>query len=192
VASLATQADAARYGYSLTAGEEEALLARASARIRRAAGKQISSVTSTATLDVSVTTDQGGRVLLPGGPATAVTAVAHTADDGGAAITGWRWNKYDKISYLPTWADQVVVTWTHGFTTLPEELVELVCSVAQRLGTSDSSTGMEAGIRSESIDDYSVTYAAEAREDASGLLPGEQSQLARILGTPTAFVVRPK
>ncbi|MCC5574479.1 hypothetical protein IMZ11_02335 [Microtetraspora sp. AC03309] len=180
-------ADAARLGYSLTAGEEEALLARASARIRREAGQQISSITSTVTLDV-----HGGRVLLPGGPVTAVASVAHTAADGGAAITGWRWNGYDKVYQLPPCAQQVAVTYTHGFVTVPDELVELVCSVAQRLGTSDGATGMEAGIRSESIDDYSVTYASEAREDASSLLPGEVQSLRSVLGTPTAFVVSPK
>lgn len=184
--TLATRADAARLGYSLTSGEEESLLARASARIRRAAGKPITSLTSTVTLDV-----RNGRLLLPGGPVTAVASVTLTADDGGTTVTGWRWNHYDKVHCLPC-VDQVVVTFTHGFVTLPDELVELVCSVAQRLGTADSSTGMEAGIRSESIDDYAVTYASEAREDAAGLLPGERDELARLLGTPTAFVVAAK
>jgi hypothetical protein len=186
---LATQADAHRLGYTLESGREESLLARASARIRRAAGKHITSITSTVRVDV-----ENCRALLPGGPVTAVSAVAYTADDGGTAITGWRWNGYDKIErlWLKPCATQVNVTYTHGLTSIPDELAELVCSVAQRLGPEDTATGMTAGIRSESIDDYSVTYAAEAREDAGSLLPGEERQLARILGTPTAFVVRVK
>lgn len=188
---LASQADAVRLGYILEAGRESELLARASARIRRAAGQQITSITSTVRVDV-----ENEKAHLPGGPVTAVSAVAHTADDGGAAITGWRWNGYNTITnlWLKPCAMQVNVTFTHGFVSSPDELVELVCSVAQRLGGEGEETGMAVGVRSEteSIDDYShsVTYAAEAREDAGSLLPGEEKELAKILGRPTAFVVK--
>ena len=183
---LASQADAARLGYTLESGRESELLARASARIRRAAGQHITSITSTVRVDV-----ERGRAILPGGPVTAVASVAYTADDGGDEITGWRWNGYDTITglWLKPGATQADATYTHGFVHSPDALVELVCSVAQRLGTADSATGMAAGIRSESIDDYSVTYASEARVDAATLLPGELDALAQILGRPTVHVV---
>lgn len=187
MAALATLPDAIRLGYTLTAGQEESLLARASARIRRVAGQQISSTTST----VRYTVENGSATLLSP-PITAVTTVAKVAEDGGATLTGWRWDHGVRIHRIP-WYGQVNITYTHGFTTMPDELVELVCSVAARLGASSTTTGMEAGVRSEAIDDYSVTYAAEALKIASDLLEGEKESLQQILGSPpTAYVVRVK
>lgn len=185
---LASPADAARLGYSLPEGREMEFLARASARLRREAGRPISSTTSTVRRRV-----EGGTVLLPGGPITAVSTVARLAEDGGATLTGWRWDGMEHIHGIPLWCGDVNVTWTHGFATVPDELLELVCSLAVRLSATEEAAGMEAGIRSESIDDYTVTYAAEAVESASGLLPGEASQLAAFLGSvPGAYVVRPR
>lgn len=185
---LASPADAARLGYALPAGEEMEMLARASARLRREAGRPISSTTSTIRRRV-----EGGRVMLPGGPITAVSTVARLAEDGGATLTGWRWDGMEHIHCVPLWCGDVDVTYTHGFAMLPDELLELVCAVAVRLSATDDAAGMEAGIRSESIDDYSVTYAAEAVQTASGLLPGECDQLAAFLGSsPGAYVVRPR
>ena len=185
---LASPADAARLGYTLPEGREMEMLARASARLRRGAGRPISSTTSTVRRRV-----EGGKVTLPGGPITAVSAIARLAEDGGATLTGWRWDGYEHIHCIPLWCGDVNVTYVHGFATLPDELLELVCSVAVRLSATDDAAGMEAGIRSETIDDYSVTYAAEAVETASGLLPGEEDELAKFLGSsPGAFVVRPR
>jgi hypothetical protein len=185
MASLASLADVVRFGYSLPSGEEEALLARASARIRRAAGQQITSTESTVRLPVNC-----GAVTLPGPPITAVSAVERVAEDGGAAVMGWKWGSGDKVTNVSVWGD-VMVTYTHGFPDIPEELVELVCSVAARLGNTPNSGGMEAGIRSEAIDDYTVTFASEALELASGLLPGEETALSRVIGDPpTAYMVR--
>lgn len=185
---LASPADAARLGYTLPAGEEMEKLARASARLRREAGRPISSTTSTVRRRV-----EGGSVMLPGGPITAVSTVVRLAEDGGATLTGWRWDGMEHIHCIPLWCGDVNVTWTHGFATLPDELLELVCSVAVRLSATEDAAGMEAGIRSEQIDDYSVTYAAEAVQTASGLLPGECEQLAAFLGSnPGAYVVRPR
>lgn|SRR5574341_749648 len=198
--SLATVADAVRFGYTLPSGQEESALARASARLRRAAGQQISSTTSTVRLRV-----EDGTILLPGPPITAVASVVRLAEDGGAAVTGWRWDGRERVNGVSVWPTtstvwpywclpvDVNVTYTHGLVTLSDELVELVCSVAARVGASSTATGMEAGVRSEQIDDYSVTYSAEAREDAAGLLPGERAALHALLGAPpSAVVVRPR
>lgn len=185
---LASIADAARLGYTLPAGREMEMLARASARLRRAAGRPISSTTSTVRRRV-----EGGTVTLPGGPITAVSAVVRLAEDGGATLTGWRWDGMEHIHCIPLWCGDVNVTYVHGFATLPDELLDLVCSVAVRLSATEDAAGMEAGIRSEQIDDYSVTYAAEAVQTAGGLLPGECEQLAAFLGSsPGAYVVRPR
>ncbi|MGA4989874.1 hypothetical protein [Nonomuraea bangladeshensis] len=185
---LASPADAARLGYSLPEGREMEFLARASARLRREAGRPISSTISTVRRRV-----EGGTVLLPGGPITAVATVTRLAEDGGATLTGWRWDGMEHIHCIPLWCGDVNVTYTHGLAVIPDELLDLVCSIASRLSATDDAAGMEAGIRSESIDDYQVTYAAEAVETASGLLPGEASQLAGFLGSaPGAYVVRPR
>ncbi|MFF4417089.1 hypothetical protein ACFYY8_31600 [Streptosporangium sp. NPDC001559] len=128
-----------------------------------------------------------------------MSAVTWLAEDGGDAVTGWRWDGREHILNVPqrhisgwscAWRD-VNVTHTHGFVTIPDELLDLVCSVAMRLGSVPSSGGMEAGVRSETIDDYSVTYAAEVVTHASGLLPGEEESLRAWLGSaPGAYVVR--
>lgn len=180
---LASPADAARLGYTLPAGQEMEKLASASARIRRAAGQQITRTTSTVRL-----TSWRGHVVLPSPPVTAVTQVQQVNRDGSTTtVTGWLWDGYDRVTGV---CGDVIVTYTHGYDPIPDELLDLVCSVAARLGTTPSGGGMEAGIRSESIDDYSVTYAAESLTVASGLLEGEIASLHSILGSPpTAYVV---
>lgn len=189
MAALATVADAARFGYTLPEGRESELLERASVRIRRAAGQQISETTSTVRLRVD-----GGVVTLPGPPVSAVTSVAKLAADGGTTLTGWRWDGYDRITCV-SWCYDVNVLYVHGFSPVPDELTELVCSVAARIGSTPTSGGMDVGIRSESktIDDYThaVTYATDTLESASGLLEGEECQLRAFLGEPpSAYMVR--
>ncbi len=187
MAALASLPDAIRLGYTLTPGQEESLLLRASARIRRVAGHPISSTTSTVRYTV-----EDGSVTLLSPPITAVTTVAKLAEDGGTTLTGWRWYGGTRIGSIGWWG-QVNVTYTHGFTVISDELKDLVCSVAARLGASPGASGMEAGVRSESIDDYSVTYAGEALKIAADLLDGEKTALQQILGSPpSAYVVRVK
>lgn len=184
--SLATVADAAFYGYALPDADAVTWLARASVRVRRAAGFQVTSATTTVQLEV-----QDREIHLPSPPVTAVTSVAavHQDDTTTPLARGalWRWNKGEIIS-LHTAVEIVEIVYTHGFVTSPDELIELVCSVAVRL--SNTPIGMEAGVRSVTIDDYSRTFAAEAREDASVLLPGERIALDQILAVPTVHSVR--
>lgn len=184
--SLATVADAAYYGYVLPDADAVTWLARASVRIRRAAGFQITSAQSTVRLP-----PDDGLVKLPSPPVTAVASVSRVDDDGTVtALTqgrDWIWDSAETIT-LRTPAHLTEVLYTHGFTTVPDELVDLTCSVAVRL--SNAPIGMEAGIRSVTIDDYSRTFAAEARDDAAVLLPGERQALNQILAVPTVHVVR--
>jgi hypothetical protein len=180
---LASPADAARLGYTLKEGAEMEMLARASARIRREAGQQISQTTSTVRL-----TSWRGHVTLPSPPVSAVATVERVLYDGTSeTYTGWLFDGHNRVNRV---CGDVIVTYTHGWDPIPDELLELVCSVASRLGATPDGGGMEAGIRSESIDDYSVTYAAESLAMASGLLEGEIASLRSILGSPpTAYVV---
>jgi hypothetical protein len=184
--SLATVADAAFYGYELPDDTAVTWLARASIRVRRAAGQLITSTTSTLQLTV-----EDWELQLPSPPITAVASVGAVAFDGTvtALVQGkdWAWNGAEVITFR-TCLDRAEVVFTHGFTTVPDELIDLVCSVAVRL--SNTPVGMEAGIRSVTIDDYSRTFAAEAREDAAVLLPGERTALNQILAVPSVYVVR--
>lgn len=184
--SLATVADAQYYGYTLPDDTAAAWLARASVRVRRAAGQSITSVTSTLQMPVEY-----AELQLPGAPITAVASVSSVEADGTvtALVQGkdWAWDGQETITFH-TAVYRAEVVFTHGFVTVPDELVDLVCSVALRL--SNTPVGMEAGIRSVTIDDYSRTFAAESRLDASVLIPGELVALNQILAVPSAFVVR--
>lgn len=185
-APLATQADAVAYGYTLPTSNADAWLARASVRIRRAAGWDINSASATVRLPV-----EHKEIALPSPPVTAVTAVSSVGRDGTATLLDpvkqWWWDGAETVA-LGIRVERAEVIYTHGFPTIPDALIELTCSVAQRLA--NTPVGMEAGIRSVTIDDYSRTFAAEARIDAARLLPGEQDALDDILAVPTVWVVK--
>lgn len=186
--ALATAADATAYGYTLPAGAEDTLLSRASVRIRRAAGWAINATTTTFRAPVEY-----DEVRLPSPPVTAVTTVSSVARDGTVTALDptkdWTWDGAETICLL-TYVETAEIVYTHGFDPIPDELIELTCSVAQRLA--NTPVGMDAGIRSVTIDDYSRTFAAEARHDAAGLLPGEKDALDDILAVPSVWVVKSK
>lgn len=56
---------------------------------------------------------------------------------------------------LGVWAPRVQVTYSHGYTTIPDDVVALTLDVAQALYTNPQ------GLRSMTIDDYSETRATE-------------------------------
>lgn len=184
--ALATPADATAYGYTLPVDAEDTWLSRASVRIRRAAGWAITATTTT--FRVLVEYDE---VRLPSPPVTAVTTVSSVDRDGTVTVLDptkdWSWDGAETVSLL-TYVEKAEVVYTHGFAPIPDELIELTCSVAERLA--NSPVGMEAGIRSVTIDDYSRTFAAEARTDAASLLPGEKDALDDILAVPSVWVVK--
>ncbi|MEV0382416.1 hypothetical protein [Nonomuraea sp. NPDC050643] len=65
-------------------------------------------------------------------------------------LQGWPWNRN-----LGVWAPKVRLTYSHGYTTIPDDIVDIVLELA-----TVNVTNVE-GLRSESIDDYSRTYATE-------------------------------
>jgi hypothetical protein len=73
----------------------------------------------------------------------------------------WWWNNtqrlmgYPRTRPLGVWAHRVQVTYSHGYTTIPDDVVSLVLDAASVLY--DNPTGL----RSLSIDDYTETKAAE-------------------------------
>lgn len=180
---LATDADAVSYGYTLPEASAGVLLARASVRIRRAAGQPITP--SIVTLQVPV---EGGLVELPAPPVLEVQTVQAVAEDGTlTTVTSWWWDG-EHLHLTTCLAHRVQVTYRRGWEPLPDGVVELACSVADRLA--NTPRGMEVGVRQRSIDDYSETYAAEATQSAGDLLPGELTALQRELGGRCVWVVK--
>lgn len=182
---LATQADAATWGYTLPPATADGLLNRASVRIRRTAGQPITPSTVTLQLDA-----EDGAVTLPAPPVVAVQQVQAVAADGTlTTVTGWVWDG-ERIRLPDPCTARVQVTYQRGWAVVPDGVVELTCQVAQRLADTPT-TGMATGIRSEQIEDYSVTYAVEQLDAAGDLLPGERTALADALGlVPTVWVVK--
>jgi hypothetical protein len=180
---LATQADATLYGYTLPADRADELLARASVRIRRAAGQPITP--STVTIQLAV---EGSTLELPAPPVLGVQTVSAVARDGTlTALTGWWWDgEHLNLPDCETARAQVV--YQRGWAVTPDGVVELTCQVADRL--SDTPRGMEVGIRERAIDDYREVYAAEAVQAAGDLLAGELTALQRELGPRCVWVVK--
>lgn len=65
-------------------------------------------------------------------------------------LMGWPWMRPQGI-----WAQRVRVTYSHGYTEVPDDILDVVLDLAQMSMTNPQ------GLRSESIDDYSRTFAAE-------------------------------
>lgn len=173
--ALATQADLTRFGYP-TPENADALLLRASARVRLAAGHQnVNAGQSTVTLPIP---RHESSVRLWQFPVTSVDSV--TLDDG-AALTSDDYQLVGQELFLyrhARWCRSVTVTYSYGWTTPPDELVELVCSVATRL--SGTRPDRDPAIQAKTVGDVSETYNPAALDTVSGLLPGEEATLRRI------------
>jgi hypothetical protein len=175
---LATQADASAWGYTLPPASADALLNRASVRIRRAAGQPITPSTVTIQLDAD-----HGTVTVPAPPVITVQQVQAVDPDDGTltTMTGWWWDG-DRLHLPDCRTPRVQVTYQRGWTVVPDGIVELTCQVANRLALTPA--GMDVGVRSRTIEDYSETFAVEQLDVAGDLLPGELTALGRELGDP--------
>ena len=160
---LASVADAADFGLTVT----EASLRRASARIRGHIRQQVTYGTSTTILPES---DR----RLPERPVVSVESV--TGEDGAALVEGIDWELIgDRIN--TTARSRLTVTYTHGLDVLPDELVELVCTVAARMGGMPAE--LQAGVQQQGAGPFQQTYGWDAYKAASGLTEGEKQVLAR-------------
>lgn len=181
MAALASPDDLkARLGRDLTAEETAragALLDDASAAVRGYTGQSFELVTG----DDVVLRAVGGRVTLPGRPVQEVTQVEViggspalpdfvTGDwlfDGidtvrigdGAAIVNLPEAWWDDDGYPGTYR----VTYSHGYATVPPDVVAVVCGMVLRALANPS------GYRSETVGSYSVTYAVPATGEQLGV-----------------------
>lgn len=184
MAALATIADVeARLARDLTGADETRmarLLLDASAAVRGYTGQQFDS--DTETIRVKART---GVLRLPQRPVTAVGAVEDT--DGNAISHEW-WGDdrvyVASLTLLNEWeingrrspVTYIDVTYTHGYATVPEDIVAVVCQMAMRAyGIRPD----DAGKTSESIANYSYSTGGAAAAGGVGMLNDERAVLDR-------------
>ncbi|MBX6360102.1 MAG: hypothetical protein IRZ03_08485 [Acidobacterium ailaaui] len=177
LSDLATVADLTARGVDTTdSAKVSAFLAAASAAVREAAGVPITRETYTVTLAGS----PDAWLPLPGQPVTSVSDV----EIDGTAVTDWklvggnlwRCHGWQACHHSPS---VVTATITGGLTTVPEDIVDLVCAMvgmalARAEGGDYSSRGDLIQVR---IDDYSEGYESSAGSRTAG--PMELPELTR-------------
>ena len=171
--ALATVADAAAFDLDVTDGA----LLRASVRVRAYTGQQISAGTSTVTL-------RGPVCRLPQRPVTAVTSV--TDEDGVVlASTDYELAPGGTLSVDDT--GLLTVTYSHGFAVIPDEVVEVVCTVAARLSVSNEA--LASGVQQEQSGSASQTFGWDAWKAQSSLTSEEKAVLDRLFPKMPGLVV---
>lgn len=114
-----------------------------------------------------------GTVRLPQRPVSAVASVT-TPDDDPLDAGLWDWDGIRgrvAVDGHPEWAE---VTYTAGWTTVPLPIKAVALTAAARAYTNAT------GVRTEQVDDYSVTYAGTAQDlTGFGLTVTEKSVLSR-------------
>ncbi len=171
--ALATTLDLAKAGITLAAGESDLAanyLDVASEHIRQAAGVRISQQTSTVELEGGIDV----WLRPPGVPITAVSSVVLddvvlAADTDYLLRSGALWRELGWASstrWLRARPSKVIVTYTHGLSSVPADIIDLTCRLAAAAlvawrGSPDGSGLASVGtVRQETLGDYSVTYAA--------------------------------
>lgn len=180
--ALATTADlAARLGRDFTAEElvrAEKILDDVSARVVAYTGQQFEQVAN----DPVTVRVRDGIVVLPQRP---VTAVAGVADMDGNALS-FEWDEFDRVRLLTVGLDgfevhigwrpvsRVVVTYSHGYAAVPDDVVAVVCQIAGRaFGTPAS----ESGVTQESLGAWSYSQGGAAGAGPLGMLAAEREVL---------------
>lgn len=179
MASLATLDDLEdRLGSTPDATRGQAILDDVSAVVRAYTGQQFTSEETTDRLRV-----RNGGVKLPQRPVTAVESIANM--DGGAveftwysgdfvALAAWDAIRAFEVQPFRTQATWVDVTYTHGYATVPEDIVAVVCQMA---GRAYGRTPDTTGVTQESIAGYSYSVGSAAASGPMGMLPNERQIL---------------
>lgn len=144
----------------------------ASGKIRDECGWPISQeIGAVATLD-----GNGERALWL--PSLLVTAVASVVEDGFAlaVVTGFDWTSYGRLLRVNRcWSSKarsVVVTFTHGYVTVPDGVKGICLSLGSRLYDNF------VALRSKTVGGVSVTYGGSAGSLGPGLTADEKEDLA--------------
>lgn len=170
-----------RLGVTFTGADAdrvEALIRDASAKVRNYTGQ---------TFTLEETTDRlkarNGRLTLPQRPVVEVATVQDTnAVDVDYTLTNdilWlntTWSGLAPFDWEPrtTPLGYVDVTYTHGYETIPDDILAVVCQIVGRAYGVNSQT---AGLTGETIAGYSYTMGSVGGAGAVGLLPEERAVL---------------
>lgn len=165
---IATPAEAALLGFDAS---DEALM-RASIRVRGFTQQQVTAGSST----ISV---YGRDVFqLPQRPVTSVDSVA---------VNGTTTSDYRLVNNTLTidgvgLSDDVTVAYSHGYSDIPDELIELVCQIATRLDTSSTQQGqaVAAGVQQQTAGSFSIGFGWDAWKAQADLTAGEKATLRRL------------
>lgn len=177
---LITAADLSARGIPLDRADVD--IASASAAIRDAAGCAIAHETSTVTFPA----EASRRIELPARPVRAVTSVLLD----GVVVTDWvlrgsslwRDSWWSSPCEIPS---EVTVTFEHGFDEVPEDIVDLACSLVAG-AQAERASGSHRGEAYTRIDDYQVGYvqdAAAERVSAFELPERTRAMLRRRFGS---------
>ena len=169
MANLADQTAATSFGYGTIAA---AMFARASARVRGYTRQEIDADTSTAIV-------RGPIVLMPQRPVTAITSVSDLTDPANPVLlTVDDWVlRPGSVLETPNYGGNLSVVYAHGFATIPDEIVELVCGVASRLAGINA--GAASGVQQETAGSESVTFGWDSYQAIAELTTGEKRVLDR-------------
>lgn len=177
--NLANQADATAFGYGTITG---GYFARASARIRGYTRQTITAGTSTILARAPI-------VQLPERPVTSVTSVTDVSDANSTYLLSE--NEYTLraggVLEVPNYGGNLEIVYEHGFATLPDELLELVCQVASRMSATPDAVA--SGAVQETGGSESVSYGLAAFNATSDLTDGEKRVLDRIFPKLAGVVV---
>jgi hypothetical protein len=159
----------------------ERALAEATAAIRNYTGQYLSLVTG----DVVTLDGRGARLFLPELP---VISVASVVEDGAAlvATTNYKLGLYGILHRINgRWlsgVQNVVVTYTHGYAELPDDIVNICTRAASRAyqaGLTAVENDAALGVASKQLGDYSVAYQSDQGGGVSDGLMGASG--ARLL-----------
>lgn len=179
LANLADQTAATSYGYgSIASG----FFARASARVRGYTGLTITAATHTVI-------GRGPVVQLPEHPVNAITSVTDVSDPDVSVVltTSDYVLRSGGVLEVPQRGGNLSIVFTAGWSTLPDELVELVCGVAARLA--EVKIDVATGVQQETGGSESVTYGFDSYNAISELTTGEKRVLDRIFPKRAGLVV---
>lgn len=174
-----------------------ALLADASAAIRRFT-KQDFTIRQT----TSGIRPIGGRIRLPQRPVISVDAITIKLPntDTQATIPGWYWDGSNEIwltdgGSIINLSEELVfalhyqtptcrVTYTHGYSAVPDDVIGVVCSMVSRLITAPGF----GGVISEAVGEYSYRLSDTAAEGPMALTKAEKDILKSYLPRSTAAI----
>lgn len=186
-----------RLGRSLSGSEGlrlPGLIADASAKVRNFTGQEITQRESTDRIRV---TARDGHIRLPQYPVSAVASVTSVESSAGIpffwdGISLWGWGRYPQSNIEAPFYNRsrrhgivVDVTYTHGYDTVPDDIVGVVCNIVTR---AIGAVPDQSGITNESFEGYSYTLGAAAAAGGLGLLPAEREILSSYMA-PNAMPI---